>query len=56
MIRYIIIEATTPQSLQEEVNVAISHGYFPVGGIAASPENKRVGLTYMQAMVIISGD
>ncbi len=51
MIHYVIIEASTPHSLQEEVNLAVQHGYRPVGGVAVIPETKKVGQTYMQAMV-----
>jgi hypothetical protein len=52
MISYIIIESATLADLQEQVNRAMRHGYVPIGGVSVSPENKKIGQTYLQAMVL----
>lgn len=52
MISYIILESATLADLQEQVNRAMEHGYVHAGGVAVSPETKKIGQTYLQAMVL----
>ncbi len=47
---YTLVEDSSPQDLEKEVNDLISEGWLPQGGIAIS-NSSDVDFTYCQAMI-----